>query len=143
MSTHHIRATRKAWHEHLTNCSYCGLAAYPGHALCEPTGRLLYGEYAASITANPLCEHVTGTEVSNAYMTEDIKIFTFFWLDGKRDVLQGRNTADALNRAGYGQGAVAALDFWTNGDDHDYQWNEANRKWIKEPQGCESPIQTK
>jgi hypothetical protein len=40
-----------------------------------------------------------------------MKMFLFYWLDGKFDVLEGPSAADALNRAGYGVGALRALDF--------------------------------
>jgi hypothetical protein len=48
--------------------------------------------------------------------------YTFFWLSGKREVLEGDTPANALNRAGYGQGAMAALDFYAEGDDTSYKW---------------------
>lgn len=39
-------------------------------------------------------------------------LFRFHWLDGKVEELRGHGAADALNRAGYGQGAIRALDYW-------------------------------
>ena len=42
-------------------------------------------------------------------------MFTFFWLDGTREVLEGNSPADAANKAGYGAGAIHALDFWKPG----------------------------
>ena len=48
--------------------------------------------------------------------------FTFFWLNGTRDVLEGQDAADAMNKAGYGAGAVPALDFHTEGDNNSYSW---------------------
>ena len=59
-----------------------------------------------------------------------MKTFTFYWLDGKRDVLIGSNSADALNRAGYGQGAISALDFWCEGDNQEYAFIAGH--WEKE-----------
>jgi len=58
-----------------------------------------------------------------------MKNFTFYWLTGKREVLKGNDQADALNKAGYGQGAVRALDFWAHGDNNDYVWNAITRNW--------------
>ncbi len=54
--------------------------------------------------------------------------FTFYWLDGKRDVLQGEDAADALNSAGYGAGVLRALDFYATGDDKRYKWN--GKAWV-------------
>ncbi|HEY9642994.1 MAG TPA: hypothetical protein V6C57_21070 [Coleofasciculaceae cyanobacterium] len=58
------------------------------------------------------------------------KQFTFFWLTGDREVLEGSDPANALNNAGYGGGAIAALDFYSEGDDDGYRWD--GRKWIKD-----------
>lgn len=58
-----------------------------------------------------------------------MKKFTFYWLTGKREVLEGTDPANAMNEAGYGQGAVAALDFHANGDNNDYIWNPETREW--------------
>ena len=51
--------------------------------------------------------------------------YTFFWRGSpKPEILRGNDPAHALNRAGYGQGAVAALDFYAEGKNTDYEWNE-------------------
>lgn len=55
--------------------------------------------------------------------------YTFYWFDGKRQVLQGYDPADALNKAGYSVGATRALDFWADGVDNKYTWNSVQRKW--------------
>lgn len=39
-----------------------------------------------------------------------MKVFTLFWLDGTREA--------AMNNAGYGAGALRALDFYAEGDDN-------------------------
>lgn len=57
--------------------------------------------------------------------------FTYYWLTGKREVLEGKDTADALNKAGYGGGALRALDFYQEGDVDDYAWNEEKHAWEK------------
>lgn len=58
-----------------------------------------------------------------------MKKFTYYWLDGKREVLEGNDVADAMNRVGYGAGALRALDFHSNGDCNDYVWNKLTRNW--------------
>lgn len=57
--------------------------------------------------------------------------YTFYWLDGDRNVFDGDSPADALNKAGYSQGALRALDFWVQGDCGDYWWNKEERRWVK------------
>lgn len=56
--------------------------------------------------------------------------YTLFWGTGERQVIcGGRDIAEALNNAGIGRGALRALDFYIEGDCHDYEWNTATRKW--------------
>lgn len=38
--------------------------------------------------------------------------YRFHWIDKKVQEFEGDNPADALNKAGYGQGALRALDYW-------------------------------
>lgn len=64
------------------------------------------------------------------YATSD-GTFTFFWLDGSREVLKGETPTDALNKAGYGRGAIKALDFYGYGDDNSVVWNKAEKAWKK------------
>lgn len=66
-------------------------------------------------------------------MTDNPRAFTFYWRTGKREVFQGRDPADALNRAGYGGGAIRALDFYTEGNNTDYEWVEETREWRTKP----------
>lgn len=49
----------------------------------------------------------------NAQVPSDL-MFTFHWLDGKVTRGRGRDAADAMNRLGYGNGAVRALDYWSS-----------------------------
>lgn len=55
--------------------------------------------------------------------------FTLFWLGGKREVVQGRTIAEAMTLAGYGGGAVRALDFYASGDNTEYRWDDDKREW--------------
>jgi len=41
-----------------------------------------------------------------------MKVFEFTWAHGKVETGEGLSPADALNRLGYGGGAVRALDSW-------------------------------
>jgi hypothetical protein len=38
--------------------------------------------------------------------------FILRWLDGKTEVIVGKGIQDACNRAGIGNGALSALDYW-------------------------------
>ena len=60
-----------------------------------------------------------------------MKEFTIYWLDGKREVLTGSSPANAFTSAGYGAGAMSAVDFYAEGDDDTYEWNIDTRKWMK------------
>jgi len=60
--------------------------------------------------------------------------FTLFWLTGKREVVEGNDIVDAMNKAGYSQGAVRALDFHAKNDNTDYIWNADERKWDLTPE---------
>jgi hypothetical protein len=55
--------------------------------------------------------------------------FTLYWRDGKSQIVKGRNPADAMTQAGYGQGALGALDFYDRGNTKKYAWNAATREW--------------
>ena len=58
-----------------------------------------------------------------------MKTYTLYWLDGKREIVNGYDPADAMNRAGYGAGALRALDFYSSDDCKDYVWNSEKRTW--------------
>jgi hypothetical protein len=60
-----------------------------------------------------------------------MKKYTLFWRTGDREIVKGQDIADAVRRAGYGGGAMSALDFWSHGDDRSYAWNSEVRKWEK------------
>jgi hypothetical protein len=41
-----------------------------------------------------------------------MKTYILHWLDGKEEEVQGYDIADAFRRAGYGGGAINALDYY-------------------------------
>jgi hypothetical protein len=41
-----------------------------------------------------------------------MKTFKLHWLHGQVDTVEGYDIADAFRRAGFGGGALAALDYW-------------------------------
>jgi len=38
--------------------------------------------------------------------------YKLYWLDGKEEIVKGDTIAQAFTLAGYGQGALAALDYF-------------------------------
>lgn len=71
------------------------------------------------------------------------KKFTLYWLDGKRQVITGESIEQAYTQAGYGAGAVRAVDFYIEGDNHEYDWNKEKRSWDrKEPLEIEKLLGT-
>jgi len=59
--------------------------------------------------------------------------FTLYWCTGRRDVVSGRTPAEAMTLAGFGGGSIRALDFYADGDDTNYRWDEKTREWITTP----------
>lgn len=41
-----------------------------------------------------------------------MRTFIIYWLDGKKSELTGTDVADAFRRAGYGLGALGAVDYY-------------------------------
>ncbi|WP_391857006.1 hypothetical protein, partial [Vibrio cidicii] len=58
-------------------------------------------------------------------------LYTLYWLDGRRTLISGhRPFHEALMLAGYGGGAIRALDFYASGDNTEYTWDSESRDWI-------------
>lgn len=53
--------------------------------------------------------------------------FTLYWLDGKKEVIEGDTITQAMNNVGYGQGSLRALDFHAEGQNNDYKF--VNNQW--------------
>ena len=65
-------------------------------------------------------------------MSDEIeKVFTIYWRDNKREVVCGTSVEDAFHKAGIGNGALPAVDFYAHGDNHEYEWNTETRNWEK------------
>lgn len=64
----------------------------------------------------------------------ELKEFTLYWRDGKREVLKGTSIDDSMRARGYGQGAVAALDFYKEGNCEAYVRDNEKKEWVlKDP----------
>lgn len=56
--------------------------------------------------------------------------YTIFWLTGEAQIVTGDTPSDAMNNAGIGQGALRAIDFYSEGDKRsEYTWNKNSRSW--------------
>ena len=56
-----------------------------------------------------------------------MKTYYIFWLDGEKEEAKGINEGDAFRRAGYGAGAVQAVDVISTEDK--YEWDSILHKW--------------
>ena len=57
--------------------------------------------------------------------------FTIYWKDGSRKVITGVTMEDAFTAAGYGAGAVAAIDWYDNGISQTHHYNMETKEWVK------------
>ena len=55
--------------------------------------------------------------------------FTLYWRTGKREVVNGDTISEACTLAGYGGGAVQALDFYQHGDVDTHMWDSVIGRW--------------
>lgn len=56
--------------------------------------------------------------------------YTIYWRTGRRELVRGADIAQAMTLAGYSGGAVRAIDFYTSGDDRNYEWDKDKREWV-------------
>lgn len=49
-----------------------------------------------------------------------MKKFTLHWLGGKTETVEGEDIADAYRRAGFGAGALRALDYFEEVEEYDF-----------------------
>lgn len=57
------------------------------------------------------------------------KYFTLYWLTGKREVICGPNIETAFAKAGYGGGAIHAVDWYDNKASDTHYWSAKDKKW--------------
>lgn len=62
-----------------------------------------------------------------------MKKFRLFWQDGKTEIVEGETLSKAFTAAGYGSDAIAALDFYTDGEEQNYTWDSMINIWVKNP----------
>ena len=62
-------------------------------------------------------------------MSNNDKVFTIFWISGDKEVVKGPTIKEAFVSAGYGGGAISAIDFFVEGEDDQYVF--INGEWKK------------
>lgn len=55
--------------------------------------------------------------------------YIIYWKSGEYELVRGTSIADAFRRAGYGAGALRALDFYAEGTDIQYTFTKG--AWVK------------
>jgi hypothetical protein len=55
--------------------------------------------------------------------------FIIYWRHGRLNTIEGDSIEQAFTNAGYGAGAVAAIDFYDSGEEIKYNWNKAEKDW--------------
>ncbi len=62
--------------------------------------------------------------------------YTLYWLSGRKEVVKGDNIKSAVANAGYGGGAMGALDFYDDGDTRGkwiwHKWSSGHSTWVRE-----------
>jgi len=58
-----------------------------------------------------------------------MKKFTLYWLRGDKTLVEGKTISEAFSKAGYGNGAIPALDFYSEGHIDEYKY--INHRWTK------------
>jgi hypothetical protein len=108
-------------------------AAFEAHIKSDPD-RTEWTKDVARAAFNAGWEARKRTEyeamVERPSLTSNDPKFTLYWRGGKHEVIQGRTIAEAMTLAGYGGGAVRALDFYASGDNTEYKWIESSREWV-------------
>jgi len=66
------------------------------------------------------------------------KTFRLYWLTGETEIVRGPTITAAMNSAGYGGGAVAALDFYKEGEESTYQWDAVKKTWTQNPEPADA-----
>lgn len=70
--------------------------------------------------------------------------FTIFWRTGEAQVVTGHSIEDAFRCAGFGAGALAAVDFYDNGDVRKkWTYSVIAGEWVRNPEFIEpEPVPT-
>ena len=94
-----------------------------------------YGDTRDDSHKEEIADFIESNIYSIAVHFEDLRImkknlYRFYWLDGTTTVWEGYAPEEALTKAGYGAGAVRALDFYeTNEPEQNYFWNTEEKIW--------------
>lgn len=56
--------------------------------------------------------------------------FTIYWLDGSKSFVYGATIEGAFTSAGYGGGAVNAIDWYDNGISNTHNYDHKKKEWV-------------
>ena len=62
---------------------------------------------------------------------DNLEYFTLYWQHGERNIIKGRDIEDAFTKAGYGAGAVPAIDWYDEGVSNTHYWNKDTKEWVQ------------
>lgn len=65
------------------------------------------------------------------FRADGLERFTLYWRDGSRNVVKGKSIEDAFTQAGYGGGAISALDWYDTGVTETHWYNREKHEWVK------------
>jgi len=55
--------------------------------------------------------------------------YILYWKDGTKQTIKGNTIGHAFTLAGYGHGAIRAVDFYSTNPNETYLWNPITRIW--------------
>jgi len=58
-------------------------------------------------------------------------MYTLYWKNGKREIVIGHNIADAMLRNKYSFSSIKLLDFYMNGNNNKYYWDNTTSLWVE------------
>ncbi len=82
-------------------------------------------------TVNAMADRSNDRNKQEEKDKEQIQLWTLYWKDGKKEIIQGSTLEEAFTKYGFGAGAKSALDFYVKGTDASYNWNNKDKSWDK------------
>jgi hypothetical protein len=64
-------------------------------------------------------------------MPEINKLFTLYWIDGRKTSITGLNLPDAFTSAGYDMDNLKTLSTFVEDNETSFQWNKEKSIWVE------------
>lgn len=98
----------------------------------EATGKYYtVWEFDREEDAAVAAELISGADIFGTAHLREEKRFIIYWRDGKCEEMAGKTIAEAFIHAGYGGGALGAVDFYKEESVPSYEWNRISRTWVE------------